>query len=267
MRFLYVGLCVLLLSLSLKAQEAKEAASSEATASDATAADPSGKWAWTQDMRGNEVSFELVLAKKDQSLTGTFQSIFANAPENFPADMAKPVDIKDAKLEGDRLTFNVVRDFNGNEFVSKFEGTIKGDQIVGKRVTNFGGQDRESEWTAKRAGLSVKDVVGNWTIKVNTPNGEIEEKINFEEKEGTLQGVFHSSFFGDSPLKNIKIEGDKLLFEVAFSNNEFSMDISYVMVPKGDKITGKASLQINGEDMSIDVEGKKSDAATKPATE
>ncbi len=34
MRFLYVGLCVLLLSLSLSAQEAKEAASSEAKASE-----------------------------------------------------------------------------------------------------------------------------------------------------------------------------------------------------------------------------------------
>ncbi len=212
-------------------------------------------------MRGNEVSFELVLAKTDQALTGTFQSIFANAPANFPADMSKPVDIKDGKLDDDKLTFSVVRDFNGNEFVSTFEGTIKGDQIVGKRVTNFGGQDRESEWTAKRAGLSTKDVVGNWMIKVNTPNGEIEERLSFEEKDGNLQGVFHSSFFGDSPLKNIKIEGDKLLFGVAFSNNEFSMDILYVMVPKGDKVSGKASFQINGEDMSIDVEGKKADTA------
>ncbi len=268
MKYLLAGLCALTFFANGNAQEGAQEKAQEVTAAAATSANPAGKWAWTQDMRGNEVSFELVLAMKDDKLTGTFQSIFPNPPEGFPADMAKPVDIEDGKVEGDKISFNVVRDFNGNEFVSKFEGTVKGDQIVGSRTVNFGGEDRVSDWTAKRSGLMASDVVGDWVIKVNTPQGEIEEKLSFEMDGDKLKGVFHSSFFGDSPLKDIKLEGEKLLFGVEFSNNEFSMDIDYETKPKGDKITGAAKFEMNGQETSIDIEGTKAGAkadAAKPA--
>ncbi len=253
MKVLLAGICGLVLSSIMYAQEGTQ----EVAATTSKSSDPSGKWTWTQDMRGNKLSFELVLAKKDDALTGTFKSIFPNPPENFPAGMSEPVKIEDGKYDGDKITFKVIRSFNGNEFATRFAGTLKGDQIVGTRTANFGGDDRESEWIAKRAGLTAAEVVGDWKILINTPNGEIEEKLSFTMDGDELAGVFHSSFFGDSKLKDVKIEGDRLLFGVEFSNNDFSMDIDYDTKPEGDKITGKASFEVNGEENNIDVKGSK----------
>ena len=54
--------------------------------------------------------------------------------------------ILDGKISGDTLTFNVVRNFNGQDIKIAYKGKIEGDQI--KMTTTFG--DRTFDMVAKR---------------------------------------------------------------------------------------------------------------------
>ena len=59
-------------------------------------------------------------------------------------------DISDGKVDGDTITFSVVREFNGNQMKMNYTGKVTGDEIAFK-VARDGGEGRTNEFTAKRA--------------------------------------------------------------------------------------------------------------------
>jgi hypothetical protein len=84
------------------------------------------------------------LKTKGDKLTGSVTVAFG---EMEPRSM----DIKDGKVDGNKFSFTVVANMNGNEFKSKYEGTIDGDTIKGTALREGGqggGQPRPFE--AKR---------------------------------------------------------------------------------------------------------------------
>jgi hypothetical protein len=54
------------------------------------------------------------------------------------ADQGEPLDVENAVLEGQTLTFGVTFDFQGTELAAKFVGVIDGDTITGEIQTDFG---------------------------------------------------------------------------------------------------------------------------------
>ena len=92
--------------------------------------DPNGTWKWTQPGRNGNPGAELTLKLKadGDKVTGTLTT-----PGRGGGD---PVDteISDAKLTGNQISFNVVRDFNGNSMTNKYEGKIEGDTITGTQT-------------------------------------------------------------------------------------------------------------------------------------
>ena len=89
-----------------------------------------GTWKWTQPGRNGNPGAELTLNLKadGDKVTGTLTT-----PGRGGGD---PVDteISDAKLTGNQISFNVVRDFNGNSMTNKYEGKIEGDTITGTQT-------------------------------------------------------------------------------------------------------------------------------------
>ena len=77
---------------------------------------------------------------------------------NFKADGAKLTgtvsgrqgdsQIQDGKVDGDNISFSVVRNFNGNEMKALYKGTLAGAEL--KLKMEMG--DRNSEMVAKRSG-------------------------------------------------------------------------------------------------------------------
>ena len=102
-------------------------------------ADATGKWTWTVNFQGNEVKQTLDLKQDGEKLTGTISG-----------RMGQKVEIKDGKANGNDVSFNVVRTIQGQEVTSKYKGTVDGDTLKLKATTNFGGQERTREITAKR---------------------------------------------------------------------------------------------------------------------
>jgi hypothetical protein len=83
----------------------------------AWAADVAGKW--TAQVPGRQGTTETTFNFKVEGnkVTGTVVSQQGEMP------------ISDGKIEGDALTFTVVREFNGNQMKLNYKGTVAGDEI------------------------------------------------------------------------------------------------------------------------------------------
>ena len=104
----------------------------------AFAADASGKWTYEQQGRNGAMTVTLTLKADGGTLTGSVDS-----------GRGGPADIKNGKVDGNNISFEVTREFNGNTFTSKYSGTISGDEI---KMTVDNGRGQPREVTAKRSG-------------------------------------------------------------------------------------------------------------------
>lgn len=103
----------------------------------AFAADVAGKYsAETETPRGPmKQTFEFKVEGK--KLTGTVGGGRGNA------------EISDGKVDGDKVSFKVVREFNGNSMTMNYKGKVSGDELK-LTMEMEGGQMPAREITAKR---------------------------------------------------------------------------------------------------------------------
>jgi hypothetical protein len=84
----------------------------------AFAADPSGKWSFETQGRNGPQTVTLTLNASGDALTGSISG-----------GRGGPVDISDGKVSGNDISFNVVREFQGNAITTKYKGKVSGDSI------------------------------------------------------------------------------------------------------------------------------------------
>jgi len=108
----------------------------------AYAADVTGKWTAEVPGRGGNMQTNTVVLTQDGSkVTGTLDG-----------GRGGPVEITNGKVEGDTVTFTVVRNFNGNEIKQNFKGAISGSEIKFSRTMEGGqGGGQPVEFTAKKS--------------------------------------------------------------------------------------------------------------------
>jgi rhodanese-related sulfurtransferase len=115
--------------------------------STAHAAEADGNWIWTTAGRNSGAARESVLSLKTDGarLTGKIST---------PGRDGKPVstEIANGKVDGNNISFEVVRVFNGNTNTASYTGTVAGGQITGKIETVRNGQPQSRDWLAKNAG-------------------------------------------------------------------------------------------------------------------
>jgi hypothetical protein len=97
------------------------------------AADATGKWTGEVQGRNGTMNVNLNLKADGAKLTGTV------------GGMNGDTDISDGKVDGDNVSFTVVREFNGNQIKQNYKGKLDGDTIhftVTREGGNGGGQPR-----------------------------------------------------------------------------------------------------------------------------
>ena len=103
------------------------------------AAGVDGKWTAEVPGRNGQAQTTTFTFKADgEKLTGTVAGMRGDNP------------ISDGTVKADDVAFNVVVNFNGNEFKMKYKGKLAGDEIKFTR-TREGGDQPAQEFTAKRA--------------------------------------------------------------------------------------------------------------------
>ena len=116
----------------------------------AFAADLTGKWTWEQAGRGGgpAMSRTLTLKADGAKLTGSMPGF---GPPG--GDPPPPVEISNGKIDGTKISFEVKQSFGDQDFVTKYEGVMNGDELKLKiQRPAFGGGDVPApvEVTAKR---------------------------------------------------------------------------------------------------------------------
>ena len=101
----------------------------------------SGRWESSfKRSDGGTLDTTLQLKQEGQKLTGT-QSFNDNETE-----------IRDGKVEGDQVSFRMVRERDGRTVTSKYRGTIQKDNsIKGQIESDWTGEVRKLEWEARKA--------------------------------------------------------------------------------------------------------------------
>jgi len=112
----------------------------------AFAADFNGKWtAEVPSRQGGTTTNTFTFKVDGAKLTGTMTSQMGS------------MDITNGKVDGDNISFDVVREFNGNSFTLSYAGKADGDSIKFTRTFKMaGGGDGQQgpppqEFTAKKA--------------------------------------------------------------------------------------------------------------------
>ncbi len=104
----------------------------------AFAADVTGKWTYEMRGRNGAMTATLNLKADGEKLTGTVSG------------RGGDTEISDGKVDGDNISFSVVREFNGNKFTMKYNGTVSPDGIKFK-VEREGSDRPPQEFIAKKA--------------------------------------------------------------------------------------------------------------------
>lgn len=112
----------------------------------AFAADINGKWTFEQAGRqgGNPRTITLNLKSDGSSLTG---SVAGMGRGGGGAD----TQISNGKVSGSMVSFETKMEYNGNTRVTKYEGTLDGDQLKLKVTREGQNGPQTSEVTAKRS--------------------------------------------------------------------------------------------------------------------
>ena len=60
-----------------------------------------------------------------------------------------------ARLRGDLITLDLVREFSGQKFTQEFSGRVEGDRIVGRARISGGRENARHDWEATRVERGV----------------------------------------------------------------------------------------------------------------
>jgi len=93
----------------------------------AQAADPTGTWTWSTPGRNGGADRVSTLTLKADAATLSGK---VSAPGRDGTPVETP--ITDGKVDGDKISFNLVRTYNGNSNTNKYSGALTADKITGK---------------------------------------------------------------------------------------------------------------------------------------
>jgi hypothetical protein len=98
------------------------------------------------------------------------------------------------------------------------------------------------------------DVSGKWKGTAETPNGSVERTFTFRQDGSKVTGDTESQMFGKSDIKNGKVEGDTLTFDIDIKFQDNAMTVNYQGKISGDTM----KLTVRGfNDMQIEYTVKK----------
>jgi hypothetical protein len=240
----------LLCSLSLVRANAAEGAK---------ASDPTGKWTWSMTTPNGETrTSTLNLKKEGDKLTGTVTGRQGNE-----------VPISNGTVKGDEISFEVVREREGNKFTSKFSGKVAGDTIKGKSEFNINGEARSRDWEAKREGASKStadsksgadskaNFSGNWKYTFSTPDGNtIEPTMKLKQEADKVTGSVEVNG-NDAKIEDVQLKGNELNFTTRREFNENKIVSKYSTRLEGNTIKGKVQVKFNDQERSYDFEARK----------
>jgi len=217
-----------------------------ALAADSPAAPPlEGIWKWTFTMPdGSQVTPKLKLKQEEDKLRGT---------SSFRPGSETP--ITNLVVRGDELSFQVVRERDGREIITRYSGVLSGDTIQGTMVSNWSGEEQRFDWKARR----VVGAEGTWKWNAGFGGSRSQSTLKLKQDGEKVTGKYSGGRGGETDIKNGKFKEGEISFEVERDRDGEKTVSRYYGKLYGDKILGKMELNFFGEPRTNDWEAVRSD--------
>ncbi|MEQ1827923.1 MAG: hypothetical protein ABL921_18325 [Pirellula sp.] len=206
-----------------------------------TKIDPSGTWRWEYELDGQSVKDLVRLSVgKDGAMVGS-----------YVGRSEKPTAIKEGKIDGDTLKFQLLLDLRGTSIKAEFRGKIKGDDIDGNVTLTTPDGTNDFDWKPKRS-VEMEDVVGLWQIKIETGDNTLEPTLEVTKTGDQYQGRYKSGDQINVMVSNLKVEKNQLKFRIEAEVSGRKIKGDYAGRPFGDKMNGSIAYDLDGNTGEID---------------
>lgn len=211
------------------------------------APDVSGTWKWEVGGRqGNTRAMTAQLKREGAKVTGT-----------IAGPQGREIEIQNGKIAEDgTVTFATKVERGERTIENKYQGKVSGDKLTGTiEFTTQNGQTRSREWSAKREGASV---TGKWkTVRERDDGSTMEFIYNLKQEGNKLSGTTAWNNSEEIPLKEGKVEGDKVTFKVVRERDGRSFTADYTGKLQGQSIVGNVAVDWGEGQQTFDWEAKK----------
>lgn len=192
-----------------------------------------GVWKWTFTMPdGGEVTPQIKFTLHGDKLAGTTR---------FRPGSDAP--LANILLQGDQVSFEVVRERDGERIITRYRGGLSGHVIKGRIITKANGVEQSHAWEARRVG----SVEGAWKWPTVVRNQPMDSKINLKLEDDRLTGKM-------TGIRGIDYDLHRGLFrdgQVSFETERIGRDGEkytnrYYGKFSGDRIVGKMETSAAG---------------------
>src|SRR5262249_41202371 len=152
--------------------------------------DPVGVWQLSIAMDdGSKLDVTVTVTKEGDALKGT-----------LVGQDGVETELTDVAFQDGELSFNMTRDFGGNELKSKFKGKLAEGAFNGNVDYDVAGQVGNLTVEGKRQ-VEATNPVGTWALVMTTDEGlRLEPKLKLTQEGDTVSGVFMSDELGETKL-------------------------------------------------------------------
>jgi len=143
------------------------------------------------------------------------------------------IDLKDVKLEENKLGFVQVVRFGDNEFTSNFTGTIEDEKLTGVLSSDRGDSKVEGQRSRR-----IPRAVGDWEVNFKVGERDVTTTLVVRaDKENNLTGEWQSEW-GEHQISEIAYERGNLTFKRKSKFQEREFESTFEGTVRGDALSG-----------------------------
>jgi hypothetical protein len=159
-------------------------------------------------------------------------------------------ELKNIQFEEGKLRFEQIARFRGEEFRSRFTGTVEADKLTG----TLSGDRGDSEVTGRRL-PRISRAAGTWDLTYKVGDRDVQAKLIIQQdKEGNLTGQWQSAPV-ESEVSDVKYERGTLTLKRKIKMGDRQMDSTFEGTI--DRESGMLKGTLKSEMGDIAVEGKR----------
>lgn len=176
--------------------------------------------------------------------------------------------VTNLKFKDNQVSFEVVRERDGEKTVTKYSGVLQGDKITGQVVSKWTGEEQSYDWVASR----FADIEGVWkwrfSFGTNAPGGQGagqgggrrggggggrgggagEITLTLKREEGEKISGKLNVGRGDQDIKHGLVQGAEVSFQTERERSTGEQSTNWYWGKfSGDTITGKYTTDFGGE--------------------